>query len=406
MKRIAIIATLDTKSVEVAFARSLIEKGGHRAVLIDIGVFGEPGIAPDVTREEILRGHGVAWSEVVRCGKGRRIELMTQAVAPFVAMLYAQGRFDAVFAMGGIQNTLMAANAMRALPVGVPKLILSTMASGMRLFGPFVGTKDIAVMHSVADISGINMVTGNVMATAVAAIVGMAENGPGPLGAPAGTIVGVTMLGVTGGGATAAARTVRDAGFETISFHATGVGGAAMEKFIAQGTIGATLDMTLHEITGEVFGGYCSGAVGRLSAAAAAGIPQVVVPGAVDMLSCCADFGTEGFPVDWQTRKKIQHNANLFHVKLNREEIERVAALIATRLNAAAGPVTVLIPARGFCEAGAPGGDLHDPEIDRSFVARLRQELKPRIKFAEVELNICQPEFGELAARELLKYFA
>lgn len=403
-KTIAIIASLDTKAVEVAFARELIEQWGHRALLVDVGVRRAPEITPDVTSGEVLASLATTWEEIAGLEKRSRIELMCKAVAAKIGQLHEAGAFDGVFSMGGIQNTLIAASAMKSLPVGVPKLILSTMASGQRLFGPFIGTRDIAIMHSVADISGINRITRSVITSAVAAIVGMVAKGLGHIGKPGNTVVGATMLGVTSGSVTAATQFMQQAGFETVSFHATGVGGSAMEDFITQGVIRATLDMTLHEITSEVHGGYCAGASGRLLAAAATGIPQVIVPGAVDMLSCCTDFGTESFPSDWRSRKQVLHNSSLIHLKLRADEIVQVATLIAERLNRCTGPVTVLIPLRGFCEASAPGKALHEPAVDQAFIRHLKNALDPKIRWLEADLNIAQPELGEMAARELLAY--
>ena len=209
---------------------------------------------------------------------------------------------------------------------------------------------------------------------------------------------------MTSGSVTAAAQAMQHEGFETVSFHATGVGGSAMEDFIAQGVIRATLDMTLHEITSEILGGYCAGAPGRLLAAAKAGIPQVIVPGAVDIISCCTDFGTDSFPADWRSRKQILHNSSLIHLKVLPREIARVASVIAERLNQCTGPATILIPLRGFCEASAPGKALHDPEVDQEFIKNLKKKVASKIKWIEADMNISQPEFGELAAKELLNY--
>lgn len=403
-RTIAIIASLDTKGVEVAFAKDLIAQWGLNTLIIDVGVRRNPEINPDVTSQEVLAASGLTWDQIAHIEKRKRIESMSSAIALKIVELYEKKAFDAVFSMGGIQNTLMAASAMKILPVGVPKLILSTMASGQRLFGPFVGTKDIAIMHSVADISGINMITKSVISTAIAAIVGMTAHGLGSIVKPQNTVVGATMLGVTSGSVTAAAQVMQHAGFETVSFHATGVGGSAMEDFIAQGVIRATLDMTLHEITSEILGGYCAGAPGRLLAAAKAGIPQVIVPGAVDMISCCTDFGTDSFPADWRSRKQILHNSSLIHLKVLPCEIVKVASVIAERLNQCTGPATILIPLRGFCEASAPGKALHDPEVDHEFITSLKNKVAPKIKWIEVDMNISQPEFGELAAKELLNY--
>lgn len=403
-KTIAIIASLDTKGVEVAFAKELIAQWGLNTLIIDVGVRRNPEISPDVTSQEVLAACGLSWDQIAHTEKRKRIESMSSAIALKIVELYEKEAFDAVFSMGGIQNTLMAASAMKMLPVGVPKLILSTMASGQRLFGPFIGTKDIAIMHSVADISGINMITKSVISTAIAAIVGMTVHGLGSIVKPENTVVGATMLGVTSGSVTAAAQAMQHEGFETVSFHATGVGGSAMEDFIAQGVIRATLDMTLHEITSEILGGYCAGAPGRLLAAAKAGIPQVIVPGAVDMISCCTDFGTDSFPADWRSRKQILHNSSLIHLKVLPREIARVASVIAERLNQCTGPATILIPLRGFCEASAPGKALHDPEVDQEFIKNLKKKVASKIKWIEADMNISQPEFGELAAKELLNY--
>lgn len=407
MKTIAILATMDTKHIEVSYARNLIEALGHAVRVIDIGVSGKPAEcagAIDIQAGEVLHAAGLSLDTITRMDKGARIETMSGAAAIAVAERFKRHEFDAIFSLGGIQNTIMAATAMRALPVGVPKLILSTMASGKRLFGPFVGAKDIVVMHSVADISGINRITRSVIANAVGAVVGMALYGSRRIEASDALVIGATMLGVTSGGVSAATARLQQAGYETISFHATGVGGRAMEHFIADGVIGAALDLTLHEISSELFGGYCAGANDRLLAAAAAGIPQVVAPGAVDILSCSTDFGIDSFPSNWRARKSIAHNASLYHVKLSAAEIVQVAAVIAERLNQAAGPLTVLIPKRGFCEAGAPGRALHDAAIDAAFVTALRRGLKRSIRWVEADLNIAQPEFGELAAAELQAY--
>ena len=401
MKTIAILATMDTKHIEVSYARNLIETLGHAVRVIDIGVSGKPAEGADVQAGEVLHAAGLSLETLTRMDKGARIETMASAAAIAVAGSFKRQEFDAIFSLGGIQNTIMAATAMRALPVGVPKLILSTMASGKRLFGPFVGAKDIVVMHSVADISGINRITRSVIANAVGAVVGMALYGNRRVEASDALVIGATMLGVTSGGVSAATACLQQAGYETISFHATGVGGRAMENFIADKVIGASLDLTLHEISSEVFGGYCAGANDRLLAAAAAGIPQVVAPGAVDILSCSTDFGIDSFPSNWRARKSIAHNASLYHVKLSAPEIVQVAEVIADRLNQATGPVTVLIPTRGFCEAGAPGRPLHDAAIDAAFVTALRRGLKRSIRWVEADLNISQPEFGELAAAEL-----
>ncbi|MDR3566181.1 MAG: Tm-1-like ATP-binding domain-containing protein [Negativicutes bacterium] len=403
-KIIAIVASLDTKGTEVEFARKLITDLGHSVLLIDTGVRAAPTITPDISSQDVIQSAGLNWEQLIVSEKVKRIEIMTQAITAKLKALYSEGRFDAVFSMGGAQNTTMATSAMRALPLGVPKLMLTTMASGKRSFGPLVGTKDMVVMHSVADISGTNFITENVIGNAVAAICGMAQLGSGPIRQQKKTVVGATMLGITSNGVVKATQMLEGRGHDVVTFHANGVGGMAMEELIGQGMINAVLDMTLHEITSELFGGYCAGATGRLKAAATAGIPQVLVPGAIDMIDF--DVDQDGnIPAEAVTReKKYLHNSSIVHAKVTQAEIIEAARLVAERVNQSNGPVTVLLPLRGFCEAGAPGGKLHDPAVDRAFIDTLRSSLGKKVKVVEVDHNINDAEFAEAAAVALLEY--
>lgn len=403
-KTIAIIASLDTKGKEVEYARELIGHMGHNTLVIDTSVRFEPILSPDVSREEVLSAAGICWETILASDKGKRIELMTGAIAAKLPALYDEGRFDAIFSMGGAQNTMMATRAMQALPVGVPKLMLTTIASGRRSFEPLIGTKDMVVMHSVADIMGENFITKNVIGNAVAAIVGMAAYGSGRVSKGEKIVVGSSMLGITGDGVAQAAQLLTEKGCEVVTFHANGVGGRSLEELISQGMINAVLDMTLHEITSELLGGYCAGANNRLEAAAQAGIPQVLAPGAVDMI----DYGTEpdGKPAQEVAfrEKRYFHNTSIVHAKVTREEIIRVAELMAARINKSTGPVTVLLPRQGFCQNGAPGAPLHDPDVDYAFIDALKAKIAPRVKVVEADCNINDPAFARLAADSLLAY--
>lgn len=291
---------------------------------------------------------------------------------------------------------------MKALPIGVPKLMVSTVASGRRTFEPLVGSKDIVLMPTVADITGINVLTRTILGNAVAAIVGMSIHGGKPLCAEDELIIGVTLMGVTNGLVQAVALLEKE-GHQVISFHTTGAGGRAMEELIASGTIKAVMDLTLHEIVAEMFaGGFSAGASNRLEAACKAAIPQVIAPGGVDFI----DFGIHELPADMNRRKYIFHNADIAHIKLHKEEIVRAGLIIVERLNRNNGPVTVLIPLGGFRQAASRGEALWDGEVDAALIEILRTRLKPGIKIIEVDANINDIKFSEAAAGAMLELLA
>ncbi|MDI6870823.1 MAG: Tm-1-like ATP-binding domain-containing protein [Bacillota bacterium] len=400
-KAIAVIASLDTKAKEAAYVSEAIRRLGHRPLLIDVGVKGEPLLGADITREAVALAAGESLSTLMKEEKRVRIMAMARGLAALLPFLYAQGRFDAVLSLGGAQNTTMGTAGMRALPLGVPKLMVSTMASGRRTFDPLVGTKDLLLMHSVADVAGINLVTRAVMDNAVAAICGMAEHAGRPLPTPDRTVIGATMLGVTNEGVSQAVSLLEAEGYEVVTFHATGVGGRAMEELIDQGVLKAALDLTLHEIACELFGGYSSGAENRLDAASRAGIPQVVAPGGADVVDY-AESALAELP-DWQTRKRIYQHPAVLHLKLHPEEAARVAQVIAERLNRSRGPVTVVLPLRGMHQQGFPGGPLWDPEADQALYRTLKENLNPGIVVREVDAHINDPAFSRAAAEALLE---
>jgi uncharacterized protein (UPF0261 family) len=400
-KTIAVMASLDTKGAEVSFVKQMIEHLGCRALIVDVGTLGESALIPDVPREDVIRAGGRDWKSLKDSQKHEMITAMSEGASRLAPELYGHGLFDAILSIGGVQNTMIGVAAMKALPIGVPKLMVSTVASGRRTFEPLVGSKDIVLMPAVADIAGINVLTRTILGNAVAAIVGMATHAGKPLCAGDELIIGVTQMGVTNGVAQAA-RLLEKEGYQMISFHATGAGGRAMEELIAGGTIQAVMDLTLHEIVAEMFaGGFSAGASNRLEAACKAGIPQVIAPGGVDFI----DFGIHELPADMDRRKYIFHNADIAHIKLHKEEIVRAGSIIVERLNRNHGPVTVLIPLGGFRQTASPGEPLWDAEVDNALIEILRTRLKPGIKVIEIDANINDMEFSEAAAgamRELL----
>jgi uncharacterized protein (UPF0261 family) len=257
-------------------------------------------------------------------------------------------------------------------------------------------------MPAVADVAGINVLTRAILGNAAAAIVGMATHAGQPPCVGDAMIIGLTQIGVTNG-VVQATRILEGAGYQVIGFHATGVGGRAMDELIAAGTIKAVMDLTLHEIVAVLFpDSYSAGASNRLEAACKAGIPQVIAPGGVDF----TDFGTRAMLPDIATRKYVLHNADFAHIKLHKEEMVRIGSIIVERLNRNNGPVTVLFPLGGCCLAAAQGGPLWDPEVDNALFEVLRTRLKPGIKVIEVDANINDLKFSEAAAGAMLELLA
>ncbi len=412
-KTIAIIGSLDTKGKEVLYVKERISRLGHRTLIIDVSVNGEPIFKADMGPEEVARAAGASWQQI-RCREKReRILTMARGLAALMPALFKEGRFDAVLSLGGAQNTTMGTSAMRALPIGVPKLMVSTVASGQRTFDPLVGTRDLMIMHSVADVSGINLITRAVFDNAVAAICGMAEHAgaPVPAAVPVSTgtpgsaavrhVVGATMLGVTDAGVTRAVGILEKAGLEVVTFHASGVGGRSLEEAIRDGLVSAVFDVTLHEIVCELFGGFSSGTQGRLSAAAERGLPQLVTPGAADVVDW-AEGALAGLP-DWQTRPYIYQHPTVLHLKLHPAEAAHVGQVIADRLNASAGPAMVLFPRRGLHQLSYPGGPLWQPATDEALHEALRTGLRHEIPIRDVDANINEPAFSEAAAAAMIE---
>ena len=400
-KPIAVIASLDTKGIETLYVKEKIERLGQRALVIDVGVKEPAFFKPDITRDEVASAAGIIWDEVKGKEKKDRINAMIAGLERLVPSLYARGMISGVFSMGGLQNTTMGTSAMKTLPIGVPKLMLSTMASSTRPFGPFVGSKDVTMMHSVGDILGINPVTRVVIDNAIGAIVGMVEHAGEQVRKPEGHLVGCTMLGVTNDGVSRAVSYLEQKGVGVVTFHANGAGGPAMEELIEQGILTAAMDLTLHEIDAEFYGGHCSGATGRLLAAAKKGVPQVVSLGASDVIDYEVIHLSQ--VKDYPRRKFVYQHPTIQHIKLIEEEAVHVGKTINERLNTATGPVTLIIPWGGFHQSSHKAGPIWDPEIDKLIVGNVLNGLNPAIKIVETDAHINEVKFSRLAADEMLK---
>jgi uncharacterized protein (UPF0261 family) len=397
-KTIALIGTFDTKGEEFSFLRDRIESAGPRTIMIDVGVLGGPPFAADVTQAEVAAAANEDLAALQKeRDRGRSVTVMARGATVILARLHAQGAIHGVAALGGSAGTTIATAAMRALPYGFPKLMVSTLAAGDTK--PYVGTKDICMMPSVLDISGLNQVSRRILSNAAGAICGMVaaepvralDNKP---------IIAATMFGVTTPCVTEARRVLEQRGYEVLVFHATGTGGQAMEQLIEDGAIQAVLDLTTTELADELAGGVMSAGPNRLQAAGRKGIPQLVCPGAIDMVN----FGpVETVPLQFRSRNLYVHNPTVTLMRTTPEECAQIGRITAARLNRASGPVTVLIPLQGVSAIDKAGGPFHSPEALHSYCRALKTTLSSAIKLVELDAHINDESFARAAADLLLE---
>jgi len=398
---IALIGTLDTKGEEIAYVRDRLRALGARPLVIDTGILGEPqGCEPDIPHAEVAAAAGDDLEGVRVAGsRGAAVERMLAGVRAVCLRLYREGRLDGALCLGGAEGGLMGAAAMHALPVGVPKLIVTPSASGRREFAPFMGETDTVVMHSVVDILGLHPISRAIFDNAAAAIVGMARDGGGAVGDLGERTVGVTMLGQTTPGVMVLREKLLEAGHAPVIFHANGVGGPAMEKLADVSALSGIIDYTLSELANSLMDGVHATGPDRLRVAGRRGLPQLVVPG-------CCDFFNQGarhtVPERYRGRKSYFHNPVATLVRLSAEEGVELGRMIADRLSESTGPVRVIAPTRGFSLADAEGGDLWDPEADRAFLDALRDALREDFAYEEVDAHVDDPAFAELVAERYL----
>lgn len=400
---VLLIATFDTKAEEALYLRDIIESLGCGVLVMDTGILADTGKQTDVTRHQVAKAGGSSIDELVASrDKGRCIGTMLKGASALTKGLYGEGKFQGVISIGGAQGTDIGTAAMRELPFGVPKLMVSTVASGRATFGPFVGTKDIVMMHSVADIQGINFITRRVLDNAAAAICGMVKNaavrGYQSSDRPP---VALSMLGTVTQGALRAIKLLSAKGYDAIAFHQNGTGGIAMEDMIREGIFKGVLDLNLHELGDSVVNGlHASIRDYRLTSAGALGVPQVVAPGSVNY---AVRGPVDTLPPEMLKRKYIVHNSFLTLVRLSNEEIAKAAIIIADRLNAAKGPTHVFIPLRGFSYPDHEGGPHWDPEGNGVFIRTLKARLAPSISYDELDLHINDDAFIDAIVNELVR---
>ncbi len=407
MATVLLIGTLDTKGREIAYLRDRVRSLGLGTLVLDSGILGEPlGCEADITRAEVARAAGYDLDALRTIGaRGAAVERMVHGVQRLATDLCAAGRFDALICLGGAEGSVLGAAAAKALPIGLPKIIVSPIASGQRRFGMFMGTRDVLVMHSIIDILGINPISATVFDNAAAAIWGMLQHGhrldlrQGHAGAAAERYVAVTMLGNTTSGVMVVKDRLAEHGYEAVIFHSNGVGGLAMEELIAQGMFAGVIDYTTNELSDPLLGGFHA-APERLEQAGALGLPQVVVPGCVDF----AAFGPrQAVPEALRERPAYYHNPEFTLIRLNRDEMATVGATMARKLSAARGPVSVLVPLGGLSIPNVPGGAFYDPPADAAFRDALVGGLRPGIPVRLVEAHVNDSSFAAAVADTFLE---
>ena len=397
MATVVLLGTLDTKGAEYAFLRDRVRAAGCDVILVDAGVMSASPLA-DVSADAVAAAAGADRAGLAIAGdRGPAVAAMTRGATEIVRRLHAQGRLDGILGLGGSGGSSLVSAAMQALPVGVPKLLVSTMASGDTR--PYVGTTDIAMLYSVVDIAGINGISERILSNAAAAIAGMASASASfASGIAAKPLIGATMFGVTTPCVSAARELLEARGYEVLVFHATGAGGRAMEALMQAGFITGALDVTTTELADELVGGVLSAGPDRLEAAGALGLPQVVSLGALDMVN----FGPlDTVPAAFRDRNLYQHNATVTLMRTTEAECAELGRILARKLNAATGPLAVFVPTGGVSMIDAPGKPFHDPAADAALVRELKTGLRSGVEVVEMTTHINDPAFARAMAERL-----
>jgi uncharacterized protein (UPF0261 family) len=399
---VVLAGTLDTKGIEYAYVRDRLREHGVDVILIDTGILGEPLTAPDVRRDEVARAGGVSLADLVAAGdRGAAIEAIAGGLGAVVRRLHGEGKLDAILGLGGSGGSSLMATAMRELPIGVPKFLVSTVASGDTR--PYTGTVDLTMMHSVVDIAGINQISERILTSAAAAAAAMAEaNAAFEPAAETRPMIGATMFGVTTPCLTVARERLEELGYEVLVFHATGTGGQSMERLMRDGYITGVLDVTTTELADDLVGGVLSAGPDRLEAAGEVGIPQVVSVGALDMVN----FGpSETIPARYHDRLLYKHNPAVTLMRTTPEECAELGKRLAQKLNRARGPVTLFIPLRGVSLIAVEGQVFHDPRADAALLEAIREHIDGRVEVREMDTDINDPTFAVAMADALHEHY-
>lgn len=397
MATIAVLGTMDTKGDEHGFVAKIIRRRGHQTLVIDVGTLTAPRIIPDVTRQEVAAAAQVdLGAMILRQDRGECVAAMSLGAPKIVARLAAEGRINGIISLGGGGGTAIATAAMRELPVGFPKVMVSTLASGNT--APYLGVKDIVMMPSVVDIAGLNRFSRQILTRAAGAICGMVE--VQPESSHDKPLIVASQFGNTTACVDHARKRLEVEGFEVLVFAAVGTGGRTMESLIESGMVAGVLDITTTEWADELVGGVLSAGPSRLDAAARCGIPAIIAPGCLDMVN----FGAcESVPPRFAGRKFYQHNPQVTLMRTTPEECRELGRIIAGKLNRSTGPVSVLLPLQGISVISQLGQPFHDPVADASLFTSLKSHLDRRIPVIEVDSAINAPLFAEVCADTLLR---
>lgn len=397
MKTVAVLGTFDTKGKELKFIKECIEEHGLKTLCINTGVF-EPVVEPDISSAEVAAAVGADINAIVeKRDRATATEVLAKGTEKLIPQLYAEGKFDGIISIGGSGGTSLATPAMRQLPLGVPKVMVSTMASGD--VSPYVGTSDIVMIPSVVDAEGLNDISKVIFSNAANAVVGMVQNRK-EIESDGKPLLAATMFGVTTPCVKAAEDYLHEQGYDILVFHATGTGGKCMEALINQGFIKGVLDLTTTEWCDEVVGGVLNAGPGRLTAAGKNGIPQVVSVGALDMVN----FGPmDTVPAQFKDRNLYKHNPTVTLMRTTADELKSIGHEIATRLADATGKTTLMLPLKGVSMIDVEGQPFYDAEADKVLFDTLRTELaNSNVEIVELDTDINDKEFAVAAAKKLI----
>ena len=404
-KSVVLVATLDTKSEESRFVKEILENQNLRVLTIDVGtgLRGQPLFAPDYQAEEVAHAAGTTVSELLEIGqKGQEMIVMERMIAGasvIVGRLYAEGKLQGIFSLGGTMGTHMGASVMRSLPFGVPKVMVSTAASGD--VRGWVGTKDITMIPSIADIVGLNRITRISLRRAAGALVGMVFSGEEPLSDR--PLIAVTTLGGTTVGAMRFKKRLEERGYEVVIFHAIGIGGMAMEELISEGKIHGVFDLSTNEVIDHLYGGMTDAGPKRLEVAGAMGLPYLVAPGNLDHLLFVS---RERIPEQFRGREVHAHGPTVLLLRSRKPEMEEVGKIMAQKLNVAKGPTAIIFPLRGFSIANKLAKEgFDDPAADHLLLETLKNNLRPDIKIIECDIHIDDEEFAQRAVDVFLNLY-
>jgi len=395
MATIAIIGTLDTKGAEHEYLASLVTARGHTPLLIDVGTGAEPTTSPHITRQQVAAEGDLDLAEITaRNDRGVAVTAMSTAAPLLLARLHREGKIDGVVSLGGGGGTAIATAAMRALPIGFPKLMVSTLASGN--VAPYVGSTDIVMMPAITDIAGLNRLSKLIFARAAGAICGMVEAAPDTSSDK--PLIVASMFGNTTTCVTEAKRILEQAGYEVLVFAATGAGGRSMEAIIDSGIVAGVLDITTTELADELAGGVLTAGPDRLLAAARMNVPAIVAPGCLDMIN----FGEpHTVPETFAHRRFYHHNPQVTLMRTTPEECAALGQELATKTNTYTAPVPLLIPRRAISVISAPGQPFHDPAADEALITAIKTHSQKPV--LELDLEINSPTFAQTCAQTLLK---